>query len=180
MAKVTGKTPRASVIKKVAKKRPGVKKVKKKTPERKAGSKKRSAGKKSAIETVAPPTSAEAKRLAIVVQQTEQALEKASNRLADARKRVVRAAETAHLKRTQAALAAADRAREEVAAVNERRLEVAICLTAARDAIKEEHDAEADWNKLEQALKEAMERYEKVLKSSDRRVDRKARERRNR
>ncbi len=157
-----------------------MKKVKKKTPERRAGGKKRSAGKKSASETLAPPTSDEATRLAIVVQQTEQALEKASKRLADARERVVRAAETAYLIRTQAALAAADRAREEVTAVNERRLEVAICLTAARDAIKEEHNADADWNKLERALEEAMGRYEKILKSSDRRVDRKARERRNR
>ena len=180
MAKIPGKMPRASVKKKVAKKGPSVKKVKKKTPERRAGGKKRSAGKKAVIEAMAPPTSDEATRLAIVVQQTEQALEKASKRLADARERVVRAAETAYLKRTQAALAAADRAREEVTAVNERRLEVAICLTAARDAIKAEHDADADWNKLEQALKEAMERYEKALKSSDRRVDRKARERRNR
>ena len=34
MAKIPGKTPRASVKKKVTKKRPGVKKVKKKTPER--------------------------------------------------------------------------------------------------------------------------------------------------
>ena len=180
MANVPGKKPRASMKKKVAKKMPGVKKVKKKTPGRKVGSKKRSAGKKSAIETLGSPTSAEAKRLAIVVQQTEQALEKASNRLADARARVVRATETAHVKRTQAALAAADRAREEVTAVNERRLEVAISLTAARDAIKDEHNADFDWNKLEQALKEAMERYEKVLKSYDRRVDRGARERRNR
>ncbi len=180
MAQVAGKKPSARVKKKVARKKPAVKKTTKKASERKVDGKKRGAGKKSAVKAFAPSMSDEAAALSIVVHQTEQILEKASDRLADARERVVRAAETAHLKGTRAALAVADRAREEVAAVNERRLEVVICLRAARDAIGEQHDADVDWSKLEQALKEAIARYEKILRSHDRRVDRRGRERRNR
>ena len=66
------------------------------------------------------------------------------------------------------------------AAVNERRLEVVICLRAARDAIGDQHGADVDWHKLKQALKEAIARYEKILRTHDRRVDRRGRERRNR
>ncbi len=73
--------------------------------------------------------------LGIVVLQIEKALEKASKQLADARERVVRATETAHLERTGAALTVSDRAREEVAVVNKHRLDVIIALRAARDAV---------------------------------------------
>ncbi len=169
--------------KKVVKKRPAKKttskKAKKKTAERKFGRKKRSFGKKVAGNAATPPMSNEATRLAIAVRETEQVLEKTSKQLADARERVARAATTARLKRTQAAHAAADRAREEVALVNERRVNVGIRLREAHDAIGEPHKADLDWHKLEHALKEAIGRYEEALKASDRRVDR-ARGRRNR
>jgi hypothetical protein len=121
----------------------------------------------------------EAAWLAIAVRETEEVLEKTSKQLADARERIARAATTARLKRTQAAHAVTDRAREEVALVNECRVNVAIRLREAHDAIGEQHKASFDWHKLEHALKEAIERYEEALKSSDRRVDR-ARERRDR
>jgi hypothetical protein len=118
--------------------------------------------------------------LGIVVLQIEKALEKASKQLADARERVVRATETAHLERTGAALTVSDRAREEVAVVNKHRLDVVIALRAARDAVGGSHDIHVDWDALEQALKESLERYQEVLGTHDRRVHRRARERRGR
>ncbi len=169
--------------KKVVKKKPAKKttskKAKKKTAKRKLGRKKRSSGKKVAGNVATPPMSNEGTRLAIAVRETEQALEKTSKQLAEARERFARAATTARLKRTQAAHAAADRAREEVALVNERRVTVGIRLREARDAIGEQHKADLDWHKLEHALKETVERYGEALNASDRRVDR-AREGRNR
>ncbi len=104
---------------------------------------------------------------------------KVSNRLADARDRVVRAAGTARLKRTEVARAAADRARDAVAAINERRLEVTDRLKAASDAFKEQHKIDLDWHKREQALKDSLERYEeKFLRAYDRKVARRGKKRR--
>ncbi|MCZ6665768.1 MAG: hypothetical protein O7B81_10715, partial [Gammaproteobacteria bacterium] len=68
--------------------------------------------------------SIKATRLTLALRQAEEAMEKVSGRLTDARERVARAATTARLKRTEAAHAAADSAREAVTAINERRLEV--------------------------------------------------------
>jgi len=115
--------------KKAAKRKPAARKVKKKAPARKAG------GNRPGAKTPVPPVSAEATRLGIVVEQTEKVLEKASKQLADARERVARAAETAQLERTGAALTVADRAREEVAAVNKHHLDVVVALRAVRDAV---------------------------------------------
>ncbi len=206
MAEAAGKTSKGQTKKKAAKKNPGTrrearkrvskkrkvgtkkkpvrkkatkKKTEKNKAKRKFGRKKRSSGKKVAGNAARPPMSNEATRLAIAVRETEQALEKTSKQLAEARERFAHAATTARLKRTQAAHAAADRAREAVALVNERRVNVGIRLREARDAIGEQHKADLDWHKLEHALKEAIERYQEALKACDRRVDR-AREGRNR
>ncbi len=170
---------RKKTTKKKVEKNEAKKKARKKTAKRKFGSKKRSSGKKVAGNAATPPMSNEATRLAIAVRETEQTLEKTSKQLADARERVARAATTARLKRTQAAHTVANRARETVALINERRVNVGIRLREARHAIGEQHKADLDWHELEHALKEATECYEEALKVSDRRVDR-AREGRNR
>ena len=180
MAKMAGKKKSAAPAKKVAKKKPVARKVKKKAPARASGGTKRGAGNPSATNKTASPVNAEATRLGIVVEKSEQALEKASKQLADARERVARAEETARLKRTGAALAVADRARDDVAVVNKHRLDVVIALRIARDAVSGADDGRIDWDALEQTLNEALERYEEVLGSHDRRVHRRARERRNR
>ncbi len=123
--------------------------------------------------------SIEATRLTLAVRQAEEAMEKVSGRLADARDRVARAAMTARLKRTEAAHAAADRAREAVTAINERRLEVTDRLKAASDAFRDQHKMDLDWHKREQALKDAVERFEeKFLRAYDRRVARRGKKRR--
>ncbi len=123
--------------------------------------------------------SIEAARLTIAVRQAEEAMGKVSGRLADARDRVVRAAGTARLRRTEAARAAADRARDAVAAINGRRLEVTDRLKAASDAFKEQHKIDLDWHKREQALKDSLERYEeKFLRAYDRKVARRGKKRR--
>ncbi len=123
--------------------------------------------------------SIETARLTIAVRQAEEAMGKVSDRLADARDRVVRAAGTARLRRTEAARAAADRARDAVAAINERRLEVTDRLRAASDAFKEQHKIDLDWHKREQALKDSLERYEeKFLRAYDRKVARRGKKRR--
>lgn len=169
--------------KKIVKKRPARKttgkKVGKKIAKRKLGGKKRSSAKKVAGKLVTPPMSDEATRLAIAVHEAEQALDQASTQLTEARGRVAGAAATARLKRTQAAHMVATRAREEVAQINERRLNVGIRLRDARDAIGKHHKADPDWHALEHALKGAIERYEEALRASDRRVNR-TRGRRNR
>ena len=72
------------------------------------------------------------------MRETEEVLEKTSKQLADARERIARAATTARLKRTQAAHAVTDRARKEVALVNECRVNVATRLREARNAILEQ------------------------------------------
>ena len=94
------------------------------------------------------------------------------------RERVERAVATAESKRTLAAHAAADRAREAVALINERRLHVATRLREAREAIRDELGEELDT--LERALKESVERYEEALKANERRVPRRPRDPRNR
>jgi len=163
MAKVAGKKSKGQTKKKARKK-----------PVRKKAAKK-----KVAATAATPLMSNEATRLAIAVRETEQVLEKTSKQLTDARERIARAATTARVKRTQAAHAVTDRAREEVALVNKCRVNVAIRLREAHDAIGEQHKAGFDWHKLEHALKEAVERYEEAIKASERRVDR-SRERRDR
>ncbi len=108
-------------------------------------------------------------------------MEKVSDRLADARDRVTRAAITARLKQTEVARAAADRARDAVAAINERRLDVTARLRAARDAFMEQHKIDLDWHKREQALRDALERYQgKFLRAYDRTVARRGKKRRKR
>jgi len=140
LAKVAGKRKSAAPAKKkVAKKKPVARKVKKKAPARASGGTKRGAGNQSATNKTASPVNAEATRLGIVVEKSEQALEKASKQLADARERVARP-----------------------------------------DAVSGADDGRIDWDALEQTLNEALERYEEVLRSHDRRVHRRARERRNR
>ena len=108
----------------------------------------------------------------------EEILEKGTRQLADARERVERAVATAGSKRTVAAHAAADRAREAVALINERRLHVATRLREAREAIRDELGEELD--ALERALKESVEHYEEALKANERRVPRRPRDPRNR
>ena len=94
-----------------------------------------------------------------------------TERLADARERVADAARTARLKRTEAAHAAVDRAREAVARFDERRKALGERLRKARDEFREQHKFDLDWHKREQALKDALERYEeKFLRAYDRRV----------
>ena len=160
-----------------AKRRPIKKKAaKKKTTKRKVGRKKRGSRKKAANRATAPPMSIQSTQLAIAVRQAEEVLEQASSRLADARDRVARAAMTARLKRTESAHLVADRARDAVAAINVRRMEVTARLRAVHDAIKEQHKMDLDWHKREQALKDALERYEEILRAHDRRVARRARE----
>ena len=164
---------------KAAKKKPAARKVKKKAPGAAAGDTGRGSGDASVTEIPAPPLSAQAAHLGTAIEKTEKALDKTSRLLADARERVVRTAETARLKRTEAALAVADRAREEVAVVNKHRLDVVIALRAAREAVGGAHDTGVDWDALAQALSGAVERYEEVLESHDRRVRRRGREQRN-
>ena len=169
---MASKKPAVRTKKKVAKKKLAPRKVKKKAPGRGGGL--------PDTKSPASTASADAARLGIVVDQTEQAIEKASKQLADARERVERAEETARVKRTGAALAVADRAREEVAMVNKHRLDAVIALNTARDAVGGTHEGNVDWDALEQALKEALDRYQEVLRTHDRRVHRRARERRDR
>jgi hypothetical protein len=123
--------------------------------------------------------SIKATRLTLALRQAEEAMEKVSGRLTDARERVARAATTARLKRTEAAHAAADSAREAVTAINERRLEVTARLRAAGDAFKEQHKTDLDWHKRGQALKDAVERFEeKFLRAYDRKAARRGKKRR--
>jgi hypothetical protein len=99
--------------------------------------------------------------------------------LSDARDRVSRAAATARLRGSESAHDAADRAREAVAAINERRVEVTERLKAASDAFKEQHKADLDLHKREQALKDALARTEeKFLRAYDRKVARRGKKRR--
>ena len=119
-----------------------------------------------------------ATRLSDTVREVEEILEKGARQLADARERVERAAATANRKRTLAAHAAADRAREAVALVNARRMDVATRLREARDATRDELDT--DLETLQRALKEAVEHFEEALKANDRRVPRRPRDPRNR
>ena len=123
--------------------------------------------------------SIEASKLTIAVRQAEEVMEKVSSRLGNAKDRVARAAMSARLKQTEAAHEAADRARGAVAAINERRAEVTARLKAASDAFKEQHKTDLDWHKREQAMKDALERYqEKFLKAYDRKVAKRGKKRR--
>jgi hypothetical protein len=123
--------------------------------------------------------SIEATRLTIVLRQAEEAMDKVSGRLADARDRVARSAMVARLKRSETAHAAADRAREAVAAINERRVDVTERLKAASAAFKEQHKTDLDWHKREQAVKEAVARFEeKFLRAYDRKAARRGKKRR--
>jgi hypothetical protein len=125
--------------------------------------------------------SIEATRLTIALRQAEEAMDKVSDRFNDARDRVARAVANARLKRTEAAHAAADRAREAMATINERRGEVAERLKAASTAFKEQHKMDLDLHKREQALKDALQRAEdKFLRAYDRRVARRGKKRRAR
>ena len=106
-------------------------------------------------------------------------MDKVSNKLADARDKVARASANARLKRTETAHAAAASAREAVTAVNDRRLEVTARLKAATDAFKEQHKSDLDWHKREQAVKEAVQRYEeKFLRMFDRKAAKRGKKRR--
>ena len=106
-------------------------------------------------------------------------MDKVSSKLVNAKDKVARAAVSARLKRTEAAHAAAASARETAAAVNERRLEIAARLKAATDAFKEQHKSDLDWHKREQAVKEALQRYEeKFLRTFDRKAAKRGKKRR--
>ncbi len=106
-------------------------------------------------------------------------MDKVSGRLSDARDRVARAAMTARLKRSETAHAAADRARDAVAAINERRVDITDRLKAASAAFKEQHKTDLDWHKREQAVKEAVARFEeKFLRAYDRKAARRGKKRR--
>ncbi len=166
--------------KKVAKRRPGKKKARKKATGRKTGKKKRRSRKKAAKKAAAAPMSIESTRLSIAVRQAEEAMEKLSDRLANARDRGARAAMTARLKRTEAARAAADSARNAVAAIDARRVGITARLRAARDAFKEQHKGDLASHKRAQALKDALEHYEeRFLKAYDRKVARRGKKRRS-
>jgi hypothetical protein len=172
------KKAKKKVAKKRSTKKKTKKKAKKKTAKRKAGKKKRRSRKKAAKKAPAAPMSIHATRLTIALRQAEGAMDKVSNRLVDARDRVARAAMTARLKRSETAHAAADRAREALAAINERRVEVTDRLKAASDAFKGQHKTDLDWHKREQAVKEALERFEeKFLRGYDRKVARRGKKR---
>lgn len=145
----------------------GKKKVKRKA-------KKKAAKKKVASSAAAP----EAARLAGAVEETERALEKVAGRLAEARERVTRADVTARQKRTQAAHVVAEQAREAAATINSARMDVTVRLTAARDAIAKP-SGKVDWQRLEEALRNAFARYEEALGSYDRRIGARSRDRRN-
>jgi hypothetical protein len=113
------------------------------------------------------------------MKQAEDAMETVTGRLTDAKDRVARAVMTARLKRSEAAHAAAGRARETLAAVHNRRVEVTDRLKAATDAFKERHKMDLDLHKREQALKDALQRAEeKFLRAYDRRVARRGKKRR--
>ncbi len=106
-------------------------------------------------------------------------MDKVSGRLTDARDRVGRAVMAARLKRSETAHAAADKAREAVAAINERRAEVTARLKAASAAFKEQHKTDLNWHKREQAVKEAVARFEeKFLRAYDRMAARRGKKRR--
>ena len=163
MAKTARKKSKAPTKKKAA--------AGKKPAKRKAGAPKK---------TAASPGAEAAAQLSGTVREVEAILEKGARQLADARDRVDQAVATAGSKRTLAAHAAADRAREAAALINECRLHVATRLREAREAIRDEHDADLDMESLERALTESVERYEEALRANERRVPRRPRDPRNR
>jgi hypothetical protein len=115
--------------------------------------------------------SIEATRLTITLRQAEDAMDKMTARLTEAKDRVARAAMTARLKQTEAAHTAADRAREGVASLNARRGDIMGRFKAARDAFKEQHKFDLDLHKREQALKDLIARTEeKFHRAYDRKV----------
>jgi hypothetical protein len=83
------------------------------------------------------------------------------------------------LKGSDTAHAAAARAREAVASISERRADVTERLKAASAAFKEQHKTDLDWHKREQAVKEAVARFEeKFLRGYDRKAARRGKKRR--
>lgn len=176
---VTGRAKRAAgkatpadtpAVRRAAAKKVSKKKAKRKTSGP-AGKTRPARGKRAAQVADAGPGEA-VSPLSAAVREIEQALERASERLADARERVAHAGTTARTKRTPSAYAAADRAREAIALINESRIEVTARLMAARDALKEPSGAAPDVKALEAALRDALARYEAFLAAFDRRVAR--------
>lgn len=177
--KTAKKKAKKKAAKKKTKKKAAKKKAKRKTAKRKVGKKKRRSRKKAAKKAPMGPITLEATRHAIALRQAEDAMHKVTARLSDTKDRVTRAVIAARLSGSESAHAAADRAREALASINARRVEVSDRVKAAGNAFKEQHKMDLDLHKREQALKDALARAEeKFLRAYDRTVARRGKKRR--